>query len=206
MASKGSKPAQDFARVNRILAGATRQPLGAQVSKVLRFMLVSDLGADAEITPAAFVIRFGWHPSRHRYFTHIAPGVVSTLMEWADIRSVESAGSWLLEGRSVPAMPRWPRAWDFGARWAWFVPSSSSLTIHVRAESEQGMATPLPKPIRAKRHVAHLPESLACPHCAVDSREYRFLTSAEAFVCGSCGRSFKAELPVLETASIKEDG
>jgi hypothetical protein len=169
-----------------------RYPLDGGSSKVLRFMLEGAEGCDATISPDAFEVRFGWHPSRHRYFLHVAPGIVSELLRLAGRRGPSPSVRARIGPATIPAL-QFP-SWSFGERLVWMDRSSGEVSISVRdGRSDHSVLDrspePLPEPIAYALQFVDFPTALACPRCATPGLKYRRLQDG-ALVCVSCGRSF----------------
>jgi hypothetical protein len=72
-------------RVQEVLRTWRRVTFLPGDEKLMHYIL-KGFGADLEVTARAFVVRYDWHPSRHRYFANTAPGIVSKLLEWCEAR------------------------------------------------------------------------------------------------------------------------
>lgn len=196
----------DFELVKEVLAGRRVIPLNGGASKVLYFMLHSDQGCDVTIDAHGFLIRYGWNPSKHPYYTKLAPSVVSQLMTWAGLETATDFLAFLLPAHDVPALD-WPVAWAFGSRRVWFLPHPDGFNIFVRkAEPNDGSLAdnldPLPAPIRTRRIVAKFTAAVVCEHCSHASLQFRSL--GDALVCGNCGRSFRPPREILSAAHVEE--
>ena len=187
MLDQGESPLESMARAFAACNGE-RFPLDGGSSKVLRFMLERPDGCDAIVSPHAFEIRFGWHPSRHRYFLRIAPAVVSELLLLSG-HSVGQAVRARIGPGTVPAL-QFP-AWSFGRRLLWLDHSAEAISIRVRngADALDQDARALLDPIAYELTFIDFPSPLACPKCAAASLRYRRLSDG-ALLCASCARSF----------------
>lgn len=187
MLAQEESPIESMARAFAACDGQ-RFPLDGGSSKVLRFMLERPDGCDALISRDAFEIRFGWHPSRHRYFLRLAPAVVSELFQLSG-----HSGGQAIRARIGPtAIPplQFP-AWSFGERLLWLHRSSETISIHVRDGHDDlhQVARALPDPISYDVTFIDFPSPLACIRCAVANQRYRRLSDG-ALLCGACSRSF----------------
>jgi hypothetical protein len=186
-------PAQDESPIEsmkRALAACDGQrfPLDGGSSKVLRFMLERPDGCDALISRDAFEIRFGWHPSRHRYFLRLACAVVSELFQLsghADGPTIRAR----IGPAAIPAL-QFP-AWSFGERLLWLDRSPEAIAIHVRdgREDLNQVARALPEPISYELNFIDFPSPLACTKCGAATERYRRLSDG-ALLCAACCRSF----------------
>jgi hypothetical protein len=197
--SKEERDQKSFEQVLQAFAGR-RYALAPASSKLLRFMLESPDGCDATLSADRFEIRFGWHPSRHRYHLRTAPGIVSWLLDLAKAPAGKRNLQALIGPAAVPAMEQavgdmgWFPAWSFGSRRIWL--DSSPTRVSVRARSaEPGVPAgssapePLPEPIAHAHGGLEWPSPISCPYCRTPSRTYRELQRTH-LVCGACGRSF----------------
>lgn len=197
--SEDERDPDSFEQVLEALAGQ-RYALGLGSSKVLRFMLESPDGCDATLSVDRFEIRFGWHPSRHRYFLSTAPGIISWLLEQAQAPAGQRSLQAKIGPGTVPAIDEvdgsvvWCPEWSFGSRRIWL--DASPTTVSVRARSadagnveEKNAPAPLPEPIAYAHQSFEWPSPIPCPHCRTASRTYRELHGAY-LVCRACGRSF----------------
>jgi hypothetical protein len=186
-----SDPTADhFARVVAAFDGA-RFALDDGASKMLFAMLDRPEGCDASIRPDGFEARYGWHPSRHRYYLSIGPAVVSTLLDLA--RAVEGSSEvQAVIGPAALAALEGPR-WSFEARRVWLARSSSSVTIAVRrAEAGDARApVPWPEPIDyPPPSFVELSNAQFCPACGALGSRFRELMDG-FLVCSACGGSFQ---------------
>jgi|SRR5215471_2046150 len=178
---------ESFSRVIRVLEGE-RYALDLGSSKVLRFMLERPEGCDANLSADRFEIRFGWHPSRHCYYLHTAPAVVSRILELAGAPPGAQEVQAVIGPASLPQ-------WSFGRRRVWLRVNPDAISIHVRPTEGDEVSSidepaAFPEPIEFPRHVLDFPSPLPCPHCATLAATYRQLQGG-SLVCGSCGRSFE---------------
>lgn len=161
--------------------------------KLLKCILDRNQGADLEIAWSHFVIRYGWYPSRHRYFLDAAGGVASGLMEWCGIERVLEPCVAVMPGRSNARVGR--LTLTFQTQHVWFLPGEAILVV-VRPASERAeppSITAPPPPIRYVHRSLAVPDGCACPHCAVVSDTLRVI--GEALICPACHRSFEAASP-----------
>jgi hypothetical protein len=177
---------ESFSKVLRVFEGQ-RYALDLGSSKVLRFMLERPEGCDATLSPDRFEIRFGWHPSRHRYYLSAAPAVVSRILELAEAPPNTQQVQCVIGPATLPQ-------WSFGRRRVWVRMNQDAISIQVRAADgdELGATEPavFPEPIEFPRQFLDFPSPLSCPHCATAAASYRQLHGG-SLACGSCGRSFE---------------
>jgi hypothetical protein len=166
-------------------------PLDGSSSKVLRFMLEHVDGCDVTISRDAFEIRFGWHPSRHRYFLHLAAPVVSELLRLARYAGPIQRLAAPIGPATIPALDF--TSWSFGKRVVWLDRSVDMISIHIRdahaqATLPEGPPT-LPEPIGYKLELVDFPSPMACQRCNRESLRYRRLADG-ALLCPACARTF----------------
>ena len=185
--SERERDPESFSKVLRVFHGES-YPLDLGSSKVLRFMLERPEGCDATLSPDRFEIRFGWHPSRHRYYLSTAPGVVSRILELAGA----PPNTQQVQGVIGPAaLPQW----SFGRRRVWLRANQDAIAIQVRAAEVSDISaisepTAFPEAIEFPQQFLEFPSPLSCPHCATRAASYRQLQGG-SLVCSSCGRSFE---------------
>ena len=131
--SERERDPESFSKVLRVFEGE-RYALDFGSSKVLRFMLERPEGCDASLSTDRFEIRFGWHPSRHRYYLSTAPAVVSRILELAGAPPGSQQVQAVIGPASLPP-------WSFGRRRVWLRANQDAIAIHVRpAEGEEASA------------------------------------------------------------------
>lgn len=187
MSAQGESHVESMARAFAACDGE-RVPLDGGSSKVLRFMLERPEGCDAIVSRDVFEIRFGWHPSRHRYFHWLAPAVVSKLLHLAGQPAGPNVRA-RLGPATIPAL-QFP-AWSFGERLLWLDRSQESISIRVRNVDGELLGAPnvFPDPVAYELTFVNFPTALSCPACAIESLKYRRLSDG-ALLCAACGRSF----------------
>lgn len=172
-----------FADIRAVLDGE-RHVADKSVEKLLRFFLERSSGCDVEITADEFVVRFGWHPSRHFYKRRLARGVLCWLLELSNI--VGPIGSMVFD---VPAAS-FP-TWSFGRRRVWLTLENEKLELLVR--DAQAIVPPGERPARLdcprrERRELTLAAPAHCPHCGTLDQHFRLLRD-NSLVCNACGRS-----------------
>ena len=185
-----------YAALERVLQGELRPDHSPTAAKVLGYILGRDEGADLEISPTRFTIRYGWYPSRHQCFLDIAPSVVFHLLHWGGLRSATSPSACRIAGRTE----RWPSSLPvaFGDRDAWFFPGPPILVM-VRAAIPAGAPPSVssrPSAIRYEQKVISTVAAIRCPHCEAHSDSFRVV--ADAIICPRCHRSFEHQLDATE--------
>lgn len=178
-----------FETLQRVLRGAEALPR-LDVSILLGFMLSSGEGADLEISRERFIIRYGWYPAAHKYFLDCAPSAMSKLMRWCQLSAISAPCAARFEGRSEPTVV----PLKFEAHDAWFYPGEE-VRVMLRAASgaPPSIARP-PAAIRYEKKAVSLAAAIPCPHCLRESQTFRVVS--DVFICGACGRSFPASVPV----------
>jgi hypothetical protein len=148
---------------------------------MLHYMLESDAGCDAWITPVSFVVQYGWHLSHHRYYSDVAVEVTSWLVE----RVGGHRG--VLAGSELPALDPVP-SWRHGARAVWIDSAPEQITILVRAATSSALPATRPEPIESLRRIEYIAGSWPCPRCSRTPDRYRKLSDG-TIVCLACGAS-----------------
>lgn len=132
--------AESHAAVIAVLRGE-RIPLDAGSLKMLTLLLDDPSGCDAELTPDAFTVRFGWNYGPHAYSLWCAPGTVSFLLDGTELprtrRLTRQIGPGTLPelGNSGPKRP-------YPARYVRIEALVGRTVIRVR-ESEAALDTPI---------------------------------------------------------------
>ena len=181
-----------------------RPTLDADSLKILYFMLESNAGCDATITPDKFVIQYGWHLSLHPYTADLAPRVVSWLLA-ASTGGYLPGGTmpwWFPDRAGVEVMtfgydrdrkamsrirtePIGPH-WSYGPRRIWIDLEPARVVVMVRDATTDPGADAHPAPIEPPP--TFLVGDHACPHCGAVPDRYRRLRDG-SLVCAACGRS-----------------
>ncbi len=177
-------------QVQEILRTWRRVELLPGDDKLMHYILKGS-AADLEVTARALVIRYDWHPSRHRYFANAAPGIVSRLLEWCDARVVTEPRAFRFSGNRVPRRGLfWELVEPSEAFDVWFFPAHIVRVMVRRAKlgTELPVASSPPPSVRARLSVVTLARLHACPHCGHEAKSYRNLGTA--WVCGACAQSF----------------
>jgi hypothetical protein len=164
-----------------------RYSLDPGSTKVLRLMLEPVEGCDARISADHFELRFGWHPSRHRFDLRAAPAVLGRILELADA----SPGAWSVRAVLPPIESR---GWSCGPRRVWLNASPTEVVVQVRIAEDASrgadeMPSPLPDSTGGGARLIDFALPLACPRCSAPSPSFRHLLDG-ALVCASCGQSF----------------
>lgn len=190
MGVQGESQADSIASAFAALDGKAF-PLDGSSSKVLRFMLEHVEGCDVAISVDAFEIRFGWHPSRHRYFLHLAAPIVSELLCLAHHVGPVQRLCASIGPATIPAL-EFP-SWSFGRRDIWLDRSGNNISIRIRdgngAASVAEAPRPLPEPIGYKLEFVDFPSTMVCPRCEQEALRYRRLADG-ALLCPGCARTF----------------
>lgn len=182
-----------FREILWVLHGERRVALTTGASRILGYIFRGE-GADLELTKQAFVIRFAWHPARHRYRLENAASVVSAVLSLCGVTSVDGPTTATIRASAIPHALQWrSRNWGFSDQNVWLFPGST-LRIMVRSAADQSQpdVNVPPAPIDYVRQYVRLVHPLACPRCKHVSTEFRVLQTS-SWVCPICGVSFPAD-------------
>ena len=191
-----------FTEVGEVLDGRRRFRLDGASAKMLRLIL-GGADTDTVITPERFVVHFGPQKQRlpSRYFRHLAPRVMSELLERAALDAVSGPVVIGLPGGDVPMVSDFPR-WSYESKLLWIVAAGDVVRLSVR-RSREAWREPFAQAVPPEGPLAllELPEwtptppayrefamPLTCTRCGLESTHYRRLR--DALVCLRCGRSF----------------
>src|SRR5437868_6912966 len=103
-------PEHTYEQIFKVLNGIRTPPMPGS-GKLLRFMLFSEDGCDAVITPDRFAVVYSPGALRNTYNTSIAPSVVSQLLEWAGIQGPVTEVKGVIEPSAVPPDYHPPSLW-----------------------------------------------------------------------------------------------
>lgn len=160
-------------------------PLTTGTSKMLRYMLGSERGCDAEITPTDLTVWYDEGGSR--YALRVAPGIVSFLRASADLSRSRHLQRQI--GPAIfPEVGEFP-AWGFGSRHVRLDVTDDKILIRIRTSESELAALGPEVPIEGRHRFLVLER--ACPHCGQVPDRYRVLSDG-SLVCLACSRSSSA--------------
>ena len=179
----GPTDAESHAAVIAVLRGK-RIPLDAGSLKMLAFLLDDPSGCDAELTPDAFTVRFGWNYGPHSYFLWCAPGALSFLLEGTELPPTRRLTRQIGPG-TLPQLGNSPPDRPYPARYVRIEALVGRTLIRVR-EHEAALDISIVEPPHDGPRFVAIPRE--CRHCGVVPDRYRVLGD-RSLVCLACGRS-----------------
>jgi len=174
--------AESYEAVQSALRGGPVS-LSPSVSKMLWFMLESERGCDAEVTPRSFTVWYGTRGAS-QYFLSVAAGIVSFLLDGVALPETRHVIR-RIGPTTVPPFPPFP-SWAFGVRHVRIDAIADRTMIRVRTSEAPLADLGSEVPIEGRHQFLALDR--ACPHCGRTPDRYRVLSDG-SHVCLACGRS-----------------
>jgi hypothetical protein len=177
-------PVACLEQTRAVLAGM-RLPLDPAGAKMLHFMVKHREGCDAWLTREWFFVQYGWHLSHHRYYSDVAPVVVSWLLETAGVTGAVEDCTTIVPASTVPAMDRLP-SFRHGERALWIRASADRIDLQIRDGVSPAVLASPPSPLEPP--IEYVAGAWPCPHCRATPERFRVLRGG-GVVCLACGRS-----------------